>query len=78
MAGLAWHNFLSAAVGICIALALAHGLTYRLQAVSHRRSENFWVDLIRSIVYFFLPICPLYSSGVDRRQGIRCDIIRRF
>ena len=30
MAGLAWHNFMSAAVGIGIALALARGITYRL------------------------------------------------
>jgi K+-transporting ATPase ATPase A chain len=69
MAGLAWHNFLSAAVGICVALALARGLTYRLQPNEPRTVGNFWVDLIRSIVYVFLPICipvalVLVSQGV--------------
>ena len=34
MAGLAWHNFISAAVGIGVALALARGLTYQLRPVS--------------------------------------------
>ena len=37
MAGLAWHNFMSAAVGIGIALALARGITYRLQIWQRRR-----------------------------------------
>jgi K+-transporting ATPase ATPase A chain len=49
MTGLAWHNFLSAAVGIGIALALSRGLTYRLQPEAPRTIGNFWVDLIRVI-----------------------------
>jgi K+-transporting ATPase ATPase A chain len=57
MAGLAWHNFLSAAAGIAIALALARGLTYRLQPSDPKTIGNFWVDLIRAIVYVLLPIC---------------------
>ena len=69
MAGLAWHNFISAAVGIGIALALARGITYRLHPTAPKAIGNFWVDLIRSIVYVLLPISIpvallLVSQGV--------------
>ncbi|HKA33529.1 MAG TPA: potassium-transporting ATPase subunit KdpA, partial [Candidatus Binatia bacterium] len=57
MAALAWHNFLSAGAGICVLLALARGLTYRLQPGENRTLGNFWVDLTRSILYVYLPIC---------------------
>jgi K+-transporting ATPase ATPase A chain len=57
MAGLAWHNFTSAAAGIAIAVALARGFTRRLAADAPRVIGNFWVDLIRCIVYVLLPIC---------------------
>ena len=57
MAGLAWHNFTSAAAGIAIAVALARGLTRQLRADEPRTIGNFWVDLIRAIVYVLLPIC---------------------
>ncbi|BDG04156.1 potassium-transporting ATPase subunit KdpA [Anaeromyxobacter oryzae] len=56
MAGLAWHNFTSAAVGIGIALALARGLTRRPGPTGPRTLGSFWVDLIRAIVYVLLPI----------------------
>ncbi len=56
MAGLAWHNFTSAAVGIGIALALARGLTRRPGPGGPRTLGSFWVDLVRSIVYVLLPI----------------------
>jgi K+-transporting ATPase ATPase A chain len=69
MAGLAWHNFISAAVGIGIALALARGITYRLHPTAPKAIGNFWVDLFRSIVYVLLPISipvalVLVSQGV--------------
>jgi potassium-transporting ATPase potassium-binding subunit len=69
MAGLAWHNFISAAVGIGIALALARGITYRLRPEAPKTIGNFWCDLIRSIVYVLLPISipvalVLVSQGV--------------
>jgi potassium-transporting ATPase potassium-binding subunit len=57
MAGLAWHNFTSAASGIAVALAVSRGLTRRLRPEDPRTVGNFWVDLIRSIVYVLLPIC---------------------
>jgi K+-transporting ATPase ATPase A chain len=56
MAGLAWHNFTSAAVGIGIALALARGLTRRPGPGGPRTIGNFWVDLVRGILYVLLPI----------------------
>ncbi len=69
MAGLAWHNFISAAVGIGIALALARGITYRLQAGAAKTLGNFWVDLVRATVYVLIPISIpiallLISQGV--------------
>src|SRR5438094_1311761 len=54
MAGLAWHNFMSAAIGIGIALALARGITYRLQAGAAKTLGNFWVDLVRATVYVLI------------------------
>jgi K+-transporting ATPase ATPase A chain len=56
MAGLAWHNFLSAAVGIGVALALARGLTRRGGPAGPKTLGNFWVDLVRSLVYLLLPV----------------------
>jgi potassium-transporting ATPase potassium-binding subunit len=56
MAGLAWHNFTSAAVGIGIALALARGLTRQPGPSGPKTLGSFWVDLVRSIVYVLLPI----------------------
>jgi K+-transporting ATPase ATPase A chain len=56
MAGLAWHNFTSAAVGIGIALALARGLTRQPGPNGPKTLGSFWVDLVRSIVYVLLPV----------------------
>jgi K+-transporting ATPase ATPase A chain len=71
MAALAWHNFISAAAGLGVALALARGLTRRaaMGGEAPRTLGNFWADLIRSINYVFLPICViaallLVSQGV--------------
>ena len=56
MAGLAWHNFISAAAGIAIAVALARGLTRRGEGKGPGTIGNFWVDLTRATVYILLPI----------------------
>jgi K+-transporting ATPase ATPase A chain len=53
MAGLTVHNFLSAATGIALALALIRGFARR----SARTLGNFWVDLTRCTLYVLLPIC---------------------
>src|SRR5262249_25405657 len=57
MAALAFHNWVSAATGIAIAVALVRGLTRR----SARSIGNFWVDLVRCTLYVLLPICFVYS-----------------
>ncbi|HWX23615.1 MAG TPA: potassium-transporting ATPase subunit KdpA, partial [Vicinamibacteria bacterium] len=57
MAGLAYHNFTSAAVGIACAIAL-------IRAIARREQEtigNFWVDMTRGMLFVLLPICALYS-----------------
>ena len=55
MAGLAWHNFISAAAGIAIAVALARGLTRKGDGKGPGTIGNFWVDLTRATVYVLLP-----------------------
>jgi K+-transporting ATPase ATPase A chain len=52
MAGLTVHNFVSAATGIALAIALVRGFTRR----SARTIGNFWVDLTRCVLYILLPI----------------------
>lgn len=69
MAGLAWHNFTSAAVGIGVALALARGLTRKVGAEGPKTLGNFWVDLIRSILYVLLPISIL-AALILVSQGV--------
>src|SRR5260370_22583630 len=71
MAGLAWHNFTSAAVGIGVALAVARGLTRKPGPDGPKTLGNFWVDLTRAIVYVLLPICivvalVLVAEGVTQ------------
>jgi potassium-transporting ATPase potassium-binding subunit len=52
MAGLAWHNFVSAGLGIAVAIAFIRGLA----RTNLRTLGNFWVDLTRSCLYVLLPI----------------------
>jgi K+-transporting ATPase ATPase A chain len=56
MAGLTWQNFVSAAAGIGVMMAIARGLIYRLQPTAPRTLGNFWVDVVRSTVYLLLPL----------------------
>ncbi|MHB8433565.1 MAG: potassium-transporting ATPase subunit KdpA [Candidatus Tyrphobacter sp.] len=53
MAGLAWHNFVSAAVGIACAVAVVRGVV----RTTTKTLGNFWVDLTRCCLYILLPIC---------------------
>jgi K+-transporting ATPase ATPase A chain len=57
MAGLATHNFFSAAMGIVWAVALVRGLARR----SASGIGSFWVDFVRALLYLLLPICLLYG-----------------
>jgi len=61
MAGLAWHNFISAAAGIAVALALARGLTRRGEGAGPGTIGNFWVDLTRATVYVLLPLSVIVA-----------------
>src|SRR5229473_4209240 len=65
MGGLAYHNFVSAAVGIALAIALIRGVARR----EAKTIGNFWVDLTRSLVWVLLPIC-LVGSLVLVSQGV--------
>jgi K+-transporting ATPase ATPase A chain len=65
MAGLAYHNFTSAAVGIALAIAFIRGIARRqMQTIG-----NFWVDMVRACLWVLLPIAivgalVLVSQGV--------------
>ncbi|HZB92997.1 MAG TPA: potassium-transporting ATPase subunit KdpA [Stellaceae bacterium] len=52
MAGLAVHNFLSAATGIALAIAVVRGFVRR----EAKTIGNFWVDLTRTTLYILLPL----------------------
>ncbi|MGZ3683382.1 MAG: potassium-transporting ATPase subunit KdpA [Bdellovibrionota bacterium] len=57
MVALTLHNFLSAAVGMAVAVALIRGVA-RKQA---KGIGNFWADLVRSNLYILLPICLVFA-----------------
>ena len=57
MTQLAFHNFMSAAVGVAVAIALVRGIVRR----SDGRLGNFWVDLVRGTLYLFLPLSVLLA-----------------
>jgi len=69
MAGLAWHNFTSAAAGIAIAIALARGLTRKGDGSRWGTIGNFWVDLTRATVYLLLPLSIVFAL-VFASQGM--------
>jgi potassium-transporting ATPase potassium-binding subunit len=57
MLALAFHNWVSAAVGIALAIALVRGFARR----SASGIGNFWADLSRCTLYVLLPICLVYA-----------------
>ncbi len=65
MAGLAYHNFTSAAVGIALAIAVIRGIARREQETI----GNFWVDMTRTLLWVLLPAC-LVISLVFVSQGM--------
>jgi K+-transporting ATPase ATPase A chain len=65
MAGLAYHNFTSAAVGIALAIAVIRGIARREQDTI----GNFWVDMTRTMLWVLLPAC-LVISMVFVSQGV--------
>ncbi|MGN6767553.1 MAG: potassium-transporting ATPase subunit KdpA [Rhizobiaceae bacterium] len=74
MAGLTVQNFVSAATGIAIAMALIRGFA----RASSKSVGNFWTDLTRSTLYVLLPLstlCALFyvSQGVTQTLGASID-----
>jgi potassium-transporting ATPase potassium-binding subunit len=57
MAGLAYHNFASAAVGIALAIAIIRGVA----RCESKTIGNFWVDLTRCLLWVLLPACIAIS-----------------
>ncbi len=76
MLGLAVQNFLSAATGITIAIALIRGFARR----SAREIGNFWVDLTRAVLYILLPVSfvaalVFVAAGVPQTFGAYREIV---
>src|SRR5437660_6302474 len=74
MLGLTHQNFLSAATGIALAVALIRGFPRS----SIRTVGNFWVDVTRCTLYVLLPICVVYTlflvwQGMPQTLGAYVD-----
>jgi K+-transporting ATPase ATPase A chain len=74
MVGLTHQNFLSAATGIALAVALIRGFS----RASVRTIGNFWVDVTRCTLYVLLPICVVYTlflvwQGIPQTLGPYVD-----
>jgi potassium-transporting ATPase potassium-binding subunit len=74
MLGLTHQNFLSAATGIVLAVALIRGFS----RASLRTIGNFWVDVTRCTLYILLPICVVYAlflvwQGLPQTLGAYVD-----
>jgi K+-transporting ATPase ATPase A chain len=74
MLGLTHQNFLSAATGIALAVALIRGFSRS----SMRTIGNFWVDVTRCTLYVLLPICVVYTlflvwQGIPQTLGAYVD-----
>ncbi len=70
MLGLTHQNFLSAATGIVLAVALIRGFA----RASARTVGNFWVDITRCTLYILIPICVVYAlflvwQGIPQTLG---------
>jgi K+-transporting ATPase ATPase A chain len=65
MAGFAVHNFVSAATGMAIAIAMIRGFVRRKTS----SLGNFWVDLVRSTLYILLPL-SLVAAFILVSQGV--------
>jgi potassium-transporting ATPase potassium-binding subunit len=65
MAGLAYHNFVSAATGIALAIAFIRGIARRQM----KTIGNFWVDLVRSCLWILLPV-SIIGALVLVSQGV--------
>jgi K+-transporting ATPase ATPase A chain len=74
MLGLTHQNFLSAATGIALAVALIRGFSRS----SMRTIGNFWVDVTRCTLYVLMPICVVYTlflvwQGIPQTLGAHVE-----
>jgi K+-transporting ATPase ATPase A chain len=67
MTQLAFHNFMSAAAGMAIAIAFVRGISRR----SAGRLGNFWADLVRGALYVFLPLSLVVSLMLVQQGTIQ-------
>ncbi|MEO6210831.1 MAG: potassium-transporting ATPase subunit KdpA [Gemmatimonadaceae bacterium] len=67
MTQLAFHNFVSAAVGLCGAMALARGIAHR----SAGKLGNFWVDLVRGTLYLLIPLSVIMALALVHQGAIQ-------
>ena len=81
MAGLAYHNFVSAAVGIVLAIVVIRGIARK----ETDKLGNFWVDTTRCLLWVLLPVClvgslVLVSEGVvqNLRPYTTADLIQPY
>src|SRR3989440_3034657 len=65
MAGLAYHNFVSAAVGIVLAIVVIRGIARK----ETDKLGNFWVDTTRCLLWVLLPVCLIGSLALVS-QGV--------
>jgi K+-transporting ATPase ATPase A chain len=65
MAGLAYHNFASAAVGIVLAIVVIRGIARK----ETDKLGNFWVDTTRCLLWVLLPVC-LIGSLILVSEGV--------
>jgi K+-transporting ATPase, KdpA len=76
MAGLTMHNFVSAATGLALAIALIRGFARR----SAKTIGNFWVDLVRATLYVLLPLAVVMAlvliwQGVPQNLGSYTSVV---
>lgn len=77
MVGLTWQNFCSAGTGIAVFLALSRGLSQKEGEKQGRTIGNFWVDLLRSILYVLLPLSILFAL-IFVSQGVVQNFFPNF
>jgi potassium-transporting ATPase potassium-binding subunit len=67
MAGLAYHNFASAAVGMALAIALIRGVARRESGTI----GNFWVDTTRGMLWVLLPFCLVGALALVSQGAVQ-------
>ncbi len=65
MAGMAWQNFVAGAIGLAVGVAVIRGFARS----SRKTLGNFWVDVVRGLLYVLLPLCVV-SAFAFASQGI--------